>query len=380
MESLPREIIVDILSRLPVTSLLQLKLVCKAFHNLLQDPFLVLTHFSRTALLNSCLILHTNFPIRNQLYSLELSALTVNKIRVPALPEFKIVGSCKGLLCLLDSSTRNLLYVYNPFSRKYKKLPESSKSYFLTLVCGFGFDSRTNEYKVIKIMYRNVMLQKSNFSPYYRGLTTGFQPAEVEILTLGRDTAWRKLGKFSTDLLNQKTSQVLINGRIHWDASNSIISFDLEDEQFRVVGKPPCGGLNRCKFDLVDLGGSLSAVVCDIYGRSEIWVMKEYDVKESWIKEYNIDIYVPRSLEDVDLDSSTPSSSIFKRYGKRSVRVLGLLKTGEVLMQYRCRALFTYDKRNNTFKDLTRPGLPDRFNAIVLNGSLNWINTFSATI
>jgi hypothetical protein len=39
-----------------------------------------------------------------------------------------------------------------------------------------------------------------------------------------------------------------------------IISFDFEDEQFREVPKPDCGGLERPNIDLVDLGGCLAAV------------------------------------------------------------------------------------------------------------------------
>jgi hypothetical protein len=34
--------------------------------------------------------------------------------------------------------------------------------------------------------------------------------------------------------------------------------------------------------------------------------MKEYDVKESWIKEFNIGNHVPRSLEEADWNSAKP--------------------------------------------------------------------------
>ncbi|XWS31048.1 hypothetical protein CRYUN_Cryun23aG0043500 [Craigia yunnanensis] len=46
MERLPQEILLGILSRLPITSLVQSKLVCRAWRSLIQDPFLVSQHFS----------------------------------------------------------------------------------------------------------------------------------------------------------------------------------------------------------------------------------------------------------------------------------------------------------------------------------------------
>ncbi|KAH7544132.1 hypothetical protein ACOSP7_030798 [Xanthoceras sorbifolium] len=379
MEYLPREIILDILSRLPVTSLLYFKLVCKAWNNLVQDPLLVSMIFSRATGNDPCLILHCDYPIRNQLYSLELSALSkddqrVNKIRVPVLPEFEVVGSCKGLLCLCDSTAKDILYVYNPFTRDYIELPKSTELLHQNPVFGFGFNQTAKKYMVVKAVY-------SKCPPRPRTCGSGlllFQ-AEVQILTLG-SPAWRNLRKIHF-LLHQGLSQVLVYGRIHWRSWSrgfhsgcSIISFDLEEERFREVPMPACGGLNRPYFHLVDLGGCLSAVVYGSPGQYEIWVMKEYDVKESWIKEFSIGNHVPRSLEEADWNSAEVfrDSKLYRK--SPFVRVIGLLRTGEVLLKYKCRALVTYNKEDGTFKDLTFPGLPNWFEAVVHEGSLKWID------
>ncbi|KAK0589339.1 hypothetical protein LWI29_012910 [Acer saccharum] len=267
MEYFPSEIILDILSRLPVTSVLQSKL----------------------------------------LYSLELSALgkddqRVNKIHVPVLPEFKVVGSCKGLLYLCDSSAKDIVYVYNPFTRDYIELPKSTELLHQYPVYGFGFNQTTNKYKVIKAVYRT----------HLRGRRILSLEAEVQILTLG-SPAWRNFGRLPYHLIHQGPSQVLVCGRIHWHtwsgvrSSSPIISFDFEDEQFREVPKPDCGGLDhRPNIQLVDLGGCLSAAVYNNYREFEIWIMKEYNVKESWIKEFNIGNRVPTSLEEEDWISAQP--------------------------------------------------------------------------
>ncbi|KAL5794239.1 hypothetical protein ACOSP7_002833 [Xanthoceras sorbifolium] len=165
---------------------------------------------------NPCLIIHCDHPIRNQLYSVELSDneedQRVNKIRVPIFPEFKIIGSCKGLLCLCDYSTRDSLYAYNPFTRKYMELPKSIDEtlYDLSVVFGFGFSQTTKEYKVVKVVYWRPPPRDRH--PIFRRCCL---QSEVQIFTLGKP-AWRSLGKIPYHLLDQEPSQVLVNGRLHW--------------------------------------------------------------------------------------------------------------------------------------------------------------------
>lgn len=74
MEHLPHEIIHDILSRLPISSLVQFKCVCKAWRALAQDPHLVRFYLSTTTNNDPCLILHCDFPIRNQIYFVDFAA------------------------------------------------------------------------------------------------------------------------------------------------------------------------------------------------------------------------------------------------------------------------------------------------------------------
>ncbi|KAK2648591.1 hypothetical protein Ddye_016080 [Dipteronia dyeriana] len=155
MEYRPREIILDILSRLPVTSLLLSKLVAKPGTNHL----LVYMHSSHATENDPCLVLHCDHPIRNQLYSQELSALGkddqwVNKISVPLLPEFKVVGSYQGLLYLCDSSAKDIVCVYNPYTGDYIELPKSRELHHQYPVYGFGFNQTTDKYMVIKAVYR----------------------------------------------------------------------------------------------------------------------------------------------------------------------------------------------------------------------------------
>ncbi|KAF2292365.1 hypothetical protein GH714_020693 [Hevea brasiliensis] len=273
MEHLPHEIIHDILSRLPISSLVQFKCVCRTWRALAQDPHLVKFHLSATTNSDPCLILHCDFPIRNQLYFVDFAAL-----------------------------------------------PDQGKD----------------------------------------------KPQMAES------------GKIPFQLV-RRPSEALVNGRLHWvsrhrryNPARLLVSLDLADEQFREVPKPDSGSLSRRNYHLAVLRGCLSAAVYCSYGRLEIWVMKEYNVKESWVKEYSIGTYMPKGLKQ-NLDR--PSKIWKSALNGRVVRVLGLLQNGEVLLEYKSRVLVTYDPNLGKFKDLTLQGTPKWFQTVVHVGSLSWINT-----
>lgn len=72
-----------------------------------------------------------------------------------AMPEFNVLVSSNGLLCLSDSSQKDALCVYNPFTRNHLDLPKSTQSQSPNqqVVYGFGFHPTNKEYKVLKIVY-----------------------------------------------------------------------------------------------------------------------------------------------------------------------------------------------------------------------------------
>uniref|UniRef100_A0A3N7G0B5 F-box domain-containing protein n=1 Tax=Populus trichocarpa TaxID=3694 RepID=A0A3N7G0B5_POPTR len=345
MELLPREIAHDILSRLPITSLVQFKCVCRAWRALVQDPQLVDLYLSCSTqdTDHPCLILHCDFPIRNNLYFVDFAAHEEEKEKVKRIPA--------------------------PFS---SMMPEFEVYPDQEVVSGFGFNPKTKEYKVIRIVY-----YRNGHGGYPRSRRIIYPLSEVQILTLGCPE-WRSLGKVSYRLV-RRASGALVNGRLHWISrpcrnkpARRLVSFDLTDEQFREVSKPDCGGLNRCNYHLVVLRGCLSAAVYCNYGRLEIWVMKEYNVKESWVKEYNIGAYMPKGLKQ----NQDRQLKIWKNSSNgRVVGALCVLKNGEILLEYKNRVLVSYDPKNGKFKDIELQGAPNWFQTVVHVGSLNWIDT-----
>ncbi|KAE8720282.1 F-box protein [Hibiscus syriacus] len=386
METLPGEIVVDVLSRLPITSLVQFKFVCKGWRALAQDPVLA-ADMCRTRTGNTCLILHCDFPIKNHLYFVDLSPNNqekdkVKRLYVPfqtSMPEFDVVGSCNGLLCLSDSLYNDALYVYNPFTMDYIELPKSRRYPDQEVVFGFGFHPKTEEYKVVMIVYyRNT--SSSSSSSYSRARRVVYRHSDVQVFTLG-SSAWRSLGKIPYQLV-RRSSEALVSGRLHWVSrprryhpARCIMSFDIRTEEFEEVPKPDCGGLNRCNFHVSVLRGCLAAAVYGNYGKLEIWVMKDYNVKESWTKEFSIGAYMPKCLKQ-NLDQDNRPLKIWKNNSSgKLVRVLSVSENGEILLEYKNRVLVSYDPKKGKFTDLVFQGIPHWFQTVVHAASFSWINT-----
>ncbi|XP_059277792.1 F-box protein At3g07870-like [Lycium ferocissimum] len=129
----------------------------------------------------------------------------------------------------------------------YKKLPVSVKPQVHELVFGFGLHPITKEYKMEK--------------------------------------CWRYR-------FDSRSQEVMLNGKMHWltrfgkyygHCDMLIVFFDLADEVFGEVPKVDFG----VEFQLAVLGYCLPVALTLPHQNGvglEIWVMKEYNVKVSWMK------------------------------------------------------------------------------------------------
>ncbi|KAK9091945.1 hypothetical protein Syun_026856 [Stephania yunnanensis] len=374
IESLPREVMLNILLRLPIMSVWQCKSVCRTWRALAQEKSFSTMLFTLAAENNPSLILHHDSPIRNQLFVLGDDGQNghykfIRKITTPftsIMPEFDVVGSCNGFLCLSDSLLFETICIYNPFTYECMLLPKTLHLAKHEVVIGFGFISKTNEYKVIRVVY---YIEESGKQ---RRLEPR-QQSQVEMLTLGKDSNWRSIG-----IVRQKihwfSPKLLINGVLHWvitpyrRLTRMIIGFDFTTEKFEEVPCPRWERPVRNTFQLAEIQGCLSAVVNCKDGGIDIWVMKEYNVKESWIKELTIREYLPSGL----------SRDRFRPIGlwrngtfiAGTVRLLCVLKCGKFLLEYENQALVCYDPVEAKFEELIIQGLPEWFQSVTHVGSL----------
>ncbi|OMO88931.1 hypothetical protein COLO4_20026 [Corchorus olitorius] len=376
MESLPHEIVLNILSRLPIPSLVQSKLVCRPWRSLI-----------RSLIHDPSFILQSNHPIQSQLYLGDFSSqndgnynMVTMKLPMPPLSRFTLASSCNGLLCLLDYHRSFEPCIYNPFTANFLELPHLTRHHNFQ-VLGFGFHPITKEYKLVEISYTIYTCGGS-----FGRLDPSPFKSDVHILTLGSST-WRHLGTVPYHVHSQQKSQARINGKLlHWVSwmknrrSTIIISFDMETEKFHEIPLPDCCSSSNKPtegFDqVVVIRGCLSAVR---YGNDseelEIWVMKEYGVKESWSKEFSIGAYVPKILLERDESEFLIYSRSYLH--RKQTRVMCMLRSGELLLEYRNKALVVYDPHCKTFKDvqLTFEGIPTFFIVDVHVANLNWIDT-----
>ncbi|KAE8710273.1 Detected protein of unknown function [Hibiscus syriacus] len=379
MDRLPREVVVNILSRLPFTSLLSSKLVCRGWRTLIHDPFLISKHLDEAAGNDPSFILERNWPIPGQRYFIDFSDHREGEVISKKLPAINYrttpmysIDSCNGLLCMHDASRR--VFICNPFTRLCIELPKLVKYPSLVGNLGFGFHRTTKQYKVIQVVFRR-QLRRVDSSTTSTSISS--TQSEVQILTLG-SPSWRSLGAIPYRFIHSK-SKALVNGRFHWltkpnknTTATLLISFDLETERFYEIPKPDCHcGSDKCFRQLMVVRGCLSATAFHgNYGeRLEFWVMKEYGVKESWIKEFSIGAYclTPALLQQEILNSGTNlRPNLF-------VRFLCVLRSDEILLEYKSKAILVYDPRSETFREFTFPEMPNQFKIVAHVGSLNWL-------
>ncbi|XP_074365505.1 F-box protein At3g07870-like [Apium graveolens] len=384
LDRFPREILLDIVSRLPITSVMQSWFVCRSWHNLSLDQNLSSLHFSKAATRNPFLIFHSDDPIRNELSFAEIPGSNddgkgiVKKFSTPfsvLMPKFTVVGSCNGLLCLCDSLYKDAVYIYNPFTRDYKELPKTRQYAEETVLCGFGYLRGTNEYKVVKIVHHRIVSTGVDY--VQRTMMLGKSISEVFVFTLGSNT-WRNVGLAPRYLERRSQEALCTNGRLHWvtlGVRNAvrgliIISFDLAEEKFYEIPRPDFNDLiDSENYHLAILRGCLSAAVSGHGLRRdlEIWVMREYSVKESWVKEFKIRAYVPQSpLRKLQRAVPIWRNSIIRA----TLRASCLLENGEILIEYRLGKFAVYDPERERYKDITFKGMPSMPQTVVHMGSL----------
>ncbi|KAJ4730161.1 F-box protein [Melia azedarach] len=285
MSDLPFPILMDIFSRLPINTILQIRSVCKTWFALLSDPYFAEIHLARAPL---SLMILTNFCQMICSNSLEpLYKMNQNQKQngqnIPG-KRFSLLTSCNGLLCSHEFSyKKEVVSICNPILGEYLVLPQLERNRVDRRIRGFGFSQSSKQYKVIQTLnYKNQAVESNNF--------------QVEIHTIGMDT-WRNIGDLPYQLI-QPYYGALLNGVFHWYAHSHdnktafMCSFDLGKEEFQSFPGPPIQGFGKCRpANSISVGVSGGFLyLCDGFLESnfDIWIMKNYGVKESWTKEFVI--------------------------------------------------------------------------------------------
>ncbi|KAK4439431.1 F-box/kelch-repeat protein [Sesamum alatum] len=277
MSNMPPEIIIDILSRLPVKPLLRFRCVSKQWRSLIDGNDLIKLHLQHSSRTNSNRTLVVDSI---KLFYVDLDSFELLDIGNTRFKPQSVAGSCDGLVLLVFKYDNIVLW--NPSTRKLSKLPTPPLEYFRSHSVdhvqeryGLGYDSKHDDYKVVRVVGDSVLLGSISLS------------SETHIYSL-KSNSWKKVQAFPCMLSYGKRWGAYLNGALHTvayhdvNSSQSIVAFDLGKEEYYEVPKPERSGLNLGLSSVEALGGCLAAVVPGERNSCQIWVMKEYRAKGSW--------------------------------------------------------------------------------------------------
>ncbi|KAI8561458.1 hypothetical protein RHMOL_Rhmol04G0341400 [Rhododendron molle] len=340
---IPSELIINILSRLSVKSLCRFKSVSKPWLALISDRQFVKAHLNHQSTKDNKtqkLILACRF-YRN-VYSLDLQAPdpAITEIQLPYKPIVAILGSLNGILLIRTGKTFRL---WNPSIRMFQKFkPPDFPS--RSTIYGLSYDSASDDFKVVMA----IMPSRKDAK------------AVVHVFS-ARLSSWNRIGDFGYQIYGS-TSGTVLNGaphsvveRLGAGMGSAIVYFDATEEKFKEVPSPDCEGANMLarssSFGLGVLGGSLCVVKRHDEGHADVWVMKEYGVKESWTKLFVIPI----------------ASGEFYSY---RCMPLCYANDGEVVMALDSKKLVSYNPEENSYQTISIAEVRPKFDVALYVESL----------
>ncbi|PHT45407.1 hypothetical protein CQW23_14565 [Capsicum baccatum] len=300
---LPEEIILDILIRLPVQSLLRFKCASKFWKTLISDPHFKVKHCNHAKNYKKILISRRLPEVGISYYSCSLSSSSAQPLQKLGCPSnhkpcgYVILCCCDGFSLLWY---RAGYLLWNPSTNESVELPNHEFPGETCSTYGLGFDLINNEYKILKVDYDS------------SGPRT-----HTKIFAL-KSGSWRNIDNHPRGFHNRvcpQDSLAFVRDAFHWICMDNLdnlspyfmISFNISSEVYGEISLPEgiCNILNdvryaRCAVSVLD--GMLCAY-CTCreggMGTFKLWVMKDYDVKESWnelfiIQDPDIFLAVPK--------------------------------------------------------------------------------------
>ncbi|KAM4103210.1 hypothetical protein ACJW30_06G062200 [Castanea mollissima] len=357
-DSLPPEILTHVFLQLPIKSIVTCTSVSKKWKSLIQNPSFISTHLHHHSSSNNHLLLFRLCPNEDticekherEVYTLyweeDFNEHTRFDSPFPAQSGsviLRVVGTCNGLVCLArDLLSYDCSYIlWNPCVRKFTRTSKPIVSYCthggFEETTGFGFDSKTNDYKVVRVVR---LLDREDEDG---------SSLKVEVYSLATDE-WRMVttGLPSGCVVRGREPLAFVNGALHWIAfrrtttnnfQSFVMVFDLGDEVFREIALPEF--LNG--FD----GDQYWVRMCiSVYKNSlalfhqqdfsspclNIWVMKEYVDESSWAK-------IVTMVDDQGFREFVP-------------RALGFRRSGEVIIEMHDGELISLHFESHKYKVL----------------------------
>ncbi|XP_074283800.1 F-box protein CPR1-like [Silene latifolia] len=236
-------IIQEILTRLPIKSILRFKSVSKQWYSTLSSSDFANAHLLKSPLAYPSAPVDTLFIKSGKNYYLfsynddqisgnfEDNLVKLDVDRGFEKFDVELTGSCNGLVCLTPSSGK-YFFLWNPATRKMHKYEPDvyvkridAETTIRHVICGFWYASSVDDYKFVRLLKRSFGTDDTNCIDHIFSL---------------RENKWTR---FDFDCGNDflvTQNAMLTNERLYWPAfipptDSIILSFDLVVERFDVV-------------------------------------------------------------------------------------------------------------------------------------------------
>ncbi|XP_059298238.1 F-box protein CPR1-like [Lycium ferocissimum] len=296
------DILMEILSRLPVRYLVRFKCVSKLWKALISDPYFIKKHLNQAKNdpRSQKLLISQYCPKYAicSLYCCPLSSVQLveneQEYDWPSNSRIIIYCCCTGLAVIgvVDQIRRTVrLMLWNPSTGESIVLPDPEFPPVHEHRLGLGYDSASGDYKILKLRDGRGDIE---------------EPGEILALKAG---SWRNIDKIprgsSSQLAAMGSGLAFLNDAFHWICTSrnyfqllprtySLVSFSISNEVYGEIPLPE---------EVLDLKGNpfigvsvVDGMLCvhSNYGNPwkrvfKLWVLKDYGVKESWNALFSIE-------------------------------------------------------------------------------------------
>ncbi|KAM7506770.1 hypothetical protein LguiA_017223 [Lonicera macranthoides] len=323
---LPEDLLIQILSRLPVKSLVCCKCVCLYWNALIESPMFITTHFNHpknhTRLLvhyykerrycrfDSAFDLYPNdetvinngseLPVREDIDNpLVKTTYPLPKLLSSSFSD--IFGPVNGLFLVhyVSNPEADNVALWNPATKEFRTLPAPAFNLPPTnytyngLNFGFGLDPFTNDYKVVLILFYVEEKNRMAIVIVYSLATNSWRLVDDVLPSVS--------GIFNTyndKITTRGRNCTYLNGGYYWmsrdqgdDSLTRIVMFDMAKEVFRDIEPPPCNTKRSPSvfFELMLWNDNVALLLSKYTGtfldNVEIWKGMILESIEVWIME-----------------------------------------------------------------------------------------------
>ncbi|XP_021719013.1 F-box/kelch-repeat protein At3g23880-like [Chenopodium quinoa] len=304
IDHLHENLIIEILSWLPVKALLQFKSVCKLWYAIISSPDFISKHlnnyYNNDESWRGCIpvqyyVSHSELELYELLVDESPRVLADQELDSMPMHSLYVCGSCHGLYYVYhyDCSGRAL---WNPAINEFRPLPKiickpdlpSEFTYASYEVYGFGFDPVSGDYKVV--------VMKGYWLTNYDDESDAKHPVSVLVYSL-RTNSWRYCGDLARAYsLESNKCYIYVNGCCYWFgsfeySSELIISFDMATDAFKEIDVPDYAQPSSKRLGVYD--DSLAILCLHQTKKFDIWIWSE----ECWTRKFTVgplsDIWCP---------------------------------------------------------------------------------------